>query len=153
MSAGVGKFAMDAAPIVGAEVVFPIASADTLGTGKYQLNPTVAGVYAFSPAVFLAAVAKHAFSVAGDSDRDDIVQGQYRLLLARSTKSGWWFLADPQLWVDYHRDARSQFSFECEVGKMIRPLTGVWLRAGSRLGGNWHRDDWSVSGGIRFISF
>lgn len=139
--------------IGGAEAVFPIASDDTLGTGKYQLNPTVAGVYAFSSEVFLAATAKHFLSVAGDSDRDNIVQGQYRLLLARSTKAGWWFLADPQLWVDYDREARSQFALEFEAGKMIRPLTGLWLRAGSRLAGNWHREDWSVSGGIRFISF
>lgn len=139
--------------IAGLEAVLPIASAKSLGFGKLQLNPSAVAVYAFSARTFLAGVTKHLFSVAGSSGREDVVQGQYRLLLAHSTKGGWWFLGDPQLWVDYDRGARSQFSFEFEVGKMIRPLTGVWLRAGSRLGGNWHREDWSISGGVRFISF
>jgi hypothetical protein len=139
--------------IVGLETVLPIASADTLGFGKLQVNPSAVAVYAISAQTFVAGVAKHLFSVAGSSGRDDVVQAQYRMLLAHSTKDGWWMLADPQLWVDYDRGARSQFSFEAEVGRMIRPLTGVWLRAGGRLGGNWHREDWTVSGGIRFISF
>jgi hypothetical protein len=36
----------------------------------------VGGVYAFSAQTFAAVTAKHLFSVAGDSDRADIVQGQ-----------------------------------------------------------------------------
>ncbi|MFZ5787833.1 MAG: hypothetical protein ACOY3Y_15455 [Acidobacteriota bacterium] len=62
--------------IAGAEAVLPVASDDALGSGKVQLNPTVVGVYAFSGSVFVAGVAKHLFSVAGDSDRADIRQGQ-----------------------------------------------------------------------------
>ncbi len=139
--------------IAGVEVVLPTASHDTLGAGKYQTNFVGAAVYPLSGETFVAGVAKQYFSVAGKSSRADIVQGQYRVLLAHSIKSGWWFLADPQLWVDFERDARSQFSLDVEVGKMVRPLTGVWLRAGGRLGGNWHREEWSVSGGVRFISF
>jgi hypothetical protein len=139
--------------IAGLEAVVPVASADSLGAGKLQLNPTAVGVYALSAQTFVAGVAKQYLSVAGDGDRGDIVQGQFRLLVAHSTKTGWWILGDPQLWVDYDRDARSQFSFDLEVGKMVAPLTGMWLRAGTRLGGNWHKDDWSVSAGVRFISF
>jgi hypothetical protein len=139
--------------IGGLEAVLPIASADTLGSGKFQLNPTFVAVYALSGQTFVAAVAKHVFSVAGESNRADIVQGQYRVLLAHSTRSGWWYLADPQYAVDYHQGSRSQLSFDLEVGKMVRPLTGVWLRAGSRLGGSWHKEDWSVSGGVRVIFF
>jgi hypothetical protein len=139
--------------IAGLEAVVPIASADTLGTGKLQLNPTAVAVYAVSSQTFVAGVAKQLLSVAGEGGRGDIVQGQFRLLVAHSTKTGWWILGDPQLWVDYDRDARSQFSLDLEVGRMVRPLTGMWIRAGSRLGGNWHKDDWSVSAGIRFISF
>ncbi len=139
--------------IAGAEAVFPIASDDTLGTGKYQLNPTVVAVYAFSAQTFAALAAKHLFSIAGDSERTDIVQGQYRLILAHTTPGGWWFLADPQLWVDYDNGSRIHFAPEVEMGKMINKTTGVWLRAGSHLAGEWKRDDWNISAGIRFISF
>ena len=139
--------------IVGVEAVFPIASADALGTGKFQLNPVLVGVYPFSPETFIAVVAKHYFSVAGDEDRADIVQGQYRVLAAYASKGGWWLLADPQVWVDYENDARVHFAPEAEVGRMIAPLVGVWIRGGAHVSGDWEKDDWTVSGGVRFISF
>ena len=139
--------------IAGAEAVFPIATADSLGSGKYQLNPVLAGVYAFSPRTFVALSAKHLFSIAGDSDRPDIVQGQYRMILAHTTPSGWWFLADPQIWVDYDQGNRMHFAPEAEIGKMLNKTTGVWLRGGAHLAGAWAKDDWTISAGIRFISF
>lgn len=144
-----GRFTL----LAGLEAVLPVATADTLGSGKYQLNPVLAGVYAFSVQTFVAVTAKHLFSIAGDADRDDIVQGQYRVILAHTTADGWWFLADPQLWVDYHNDGRRHFAPEIEVGRMISETTGIWLRAGGHVAGNWDKDDWTVSGGIRFISF
>jgi hypothetical protein len=139
--------------IAGLEAVFPTASHDTLGSGKYQINPVLAGVYAFSAQTFLAVSAKHLFSVAGESDRDDVMQGQYRIILAHTTPDGWWFLADPQILVDYHNDGRLHFAPEIEVGRMISANTGIWLRAGGHVAGDWQKDDWTVSGGIRFISF
>ena len=139
--------------IAGAEAVFPIASDDTLGSGKYQLNPTVVAVYAFSAQTFAALAAKHLFSVGGDSSRADIAQGQYRLILAHTTPSGWWFLADPQLWVDYDSGSRVHFAPEVEIGRMISKATGIWLRGGGHVAGGWQKDDWTISAGIRFISF
>lgn len=139
--------------ITGVEAVLPIATDDVFGTGKFQLNPTLVAVKAFSAQTFVAAVAKHSFSVAGDEARDDIVTGQYRLLIAHSTKSGYWFLADPQLWVDYEHGGRIHFAPEVEVGKMINKTTGVWIRGGGHVAGDWDKEDWNISGGIRFLSF
>lgn len=139
--------------IAGAEAVFPIAADDTLGSGKYQLNPVAVAVYAFSDQTFAALAAKHLFSIGGDAGRADIVQGQYRLIAAHTTPGGWWFLADPQLWVDYDHGERIHFAPEVEIGKMVTKTTGVWLRGGSHLAGDWEKDDWTISAGIRFISF
>ncbi len=139
--------------IVGVELVAPIASDDALGTGKWQLNPTLAAVYAFSRQTFGVLTAKQFLSVAGDSDRSDIVQGQYRFILAYTTKSGWWFLADPQLWVNYRTGGQVEFNPEAEVGKMVASTIGVFLRGGGHAAGDWDRQDWSVSGGVRFIFF
>ncbi len=139
--------------IAGLEAVLPIAAGDVLGTGKYQLNPTIVAVKSFSPQTFMAAIAKHSFSVAGDDDRDDIVTGQYRLIIAHTTKSGYWFLADPQLWVDYEHGSRVHFAPEVEVGRMITKTTGIWIRGGGHVAGDWDREDWNISGGIRFLSF
>ncbi len=139
--------------IGGFETVWPVASDDVLGTGKVQVNPTAVGVYAFSKSVFAAGVAKQYISVAGDEDRADISQGQYRMLAAYSTSKGAWFLLDPQLWVDYENDRRSEFAIEVESGKMLSGTVGAWLRGGGHVSGSWERQQWSVGGGIRFISF
>ncbi|MCU0252007.1 MAG: hypothetical protein MUE61_17555 [Vicinamibacterales bacterium] len=138
--------------IVGVEGVLPTATSDMLGTGKWQLNPTVALVYPLSKQVFVAVVGKQLLSVAGDSNRDDIRQGYYRALTAYSSPKGWWILADPQLYVDYARAGRTDMSIEGEVGKMVGPMTGAWVRAGGHVAGPWTRNQWSFSGGIRFIT-
>jgi hypothetical protein len=139
--------------ITGVETVFPIATADPLGDGKYQLNPSVVAVYSFTRQTFAALVAKHLFTIGGDSERNDITRGQYRLIMAHTTPGGWWFLADPQLWVDYDNDARMHFAPEAEIGMMLNKTTGIWIRGGAHLAGEWKKDDWNISAGIRFISF
>ena len=139
--------------IGGAEIVLPTASADALGLGKVQLNPVAVGVYAFSRSVFAAGIAKHFFSIAGDDERAPVRQGQYRALVAYSSPKGWWLLGDPQLWVDFDQDNRTELALEVEAGKMVAPTVGVWVRGGGHAAGSWNRQDWTVSGGIRFISF
>lgn len=139
--------------IAGGEVVVPTATADSLGSGKLQLNPTVAGVYQVSDNVFAAGVAKQIFSVAGKSSRQHITQAQYRFLTGYISKKGWWLLADPQLWVDFRNNNRAEFAPEFEIGKMVGLTTGVWFRAGGHVAGGWQRQDWNVGGGVRFILF
>ena len=139
--------------IVGAEAVLPAASDDLLGTGKWQLNPTLAMVYPLGKTTFLAGVVKSINSVAGEDDRPDLRQVQLRTLLGYSSPKGWWVLADPQYFIDRREGDRAEFVFEAEYGRMIAQTTGIWLRAGGRLGGSWDRSDWTVGGGIRFISF
>lgn len=139
--------------IAGVEAVFPTATEEPLGDGKYQLNPSFVAVHAFSERTFSAVVAKQMFTIGGDDDRDDITRGQYRFLMAHTTPDGWWFLADPQLWVDYENGNRMHFAPEIEIGRMISPTTGIWLRGGMHMAGDWKKDDWNISAGIRFLSF
>jgi hypothetical protein len=139
--------------IAGVESVLPVASDDLLGSGKWQLNPTLAVVQPLAGTAFLAGVVKSINSVAGDDARPDLSQLQLRALLGYSSPQGWWVLADPQYWIDRDGGDRNEFVVEFEYGRMVSPTTGVWLRAGGRAGGNWNRGDWTVGGGIRFISF
>jgi hypothetical protein len=139
--------------IVGAELVVPLASDDQLGSGKWQTNPVVSAVYAFSAQSFGVLVAKQFFSIAGDNGRADIRQGQYRIIFANTSKSGWWVLLDPQLYVDYTNNNRAEFGPEIEIGKMVGQTTGLWLRGGGHAAGSWDRQDYSIGGGVRFIVF
>lgn len=137
--------------IGGLESVVPIATADSLGTGKLQLNPTIVFVYPLTRQIFAAVMTKQYLSVAGAADRADIRQGLYRTLLAYTSPKGWWVLADPQLYVDYAAAGRTDFQLEGEFGKMVAPLVGVWIRGGGHAAGPWTRNDWTLSAGIRFI--
>lgn len=139
--------------ITGLESVIPTASDDVFGSGKYQLNPIAVAVKAVSPQTFIAAIAKHHLSVAGDHHRPDILQGQYRLIIGHAARSGWWFLADPQVWIDYGDSGRIHFAPEAEVGRMLGRRVGLWIRGGAHLAGAWEKDEWNLSGGIRFLSF
>lgn len=54
------------------ETAFPTATQDSLGTGKFQLNPAALAVYAWSPSVITAGVVKSVNSIGGEGDRADI---------------------------------------------------------------------------------
>lgn len=137
-----------------AEFLLPTATEDTLGAQQFTFDPILGYVYSFGHNVFGALVAKQFISL-HNTDPDiapDINQGQYRVLLGYASTKGWWFMADPQVWVNYET-GRQEFSAEFELGTMLNKTTGAWIRAGHRLGGNWHRNDWMVMMGIRFINF
>ena len=83
------------------ESVFPTATADPLGDGKFQLNPSAVAVYAFSKQTFAALVAKQMFTIGGGSGRHDITRGQYRLIKDRiAPLHGVLLLPEPRGWED-----------------------------------------------------
>lgn len=141
--------------LIGAtEFILPTATEDVLGIQQYTFNPILGYVYSFGHNIFGALVAKQFISL-HNTDPDfapDVNQGQYRVLLGYASNAGWWVLADPQVWVNYET-GRQEFLAELELGTMLNKTTGVWIRAGHRLGGNWTRADWTVLMGIRFMTF
>lgn len=134
------------------EFVLPTATADTLGTRQYTFDPTLAYVYAFSPNFFTALVGKQFISLYNlePEKYQDTNQTQVRMLVGYLSNNGWWAALDPQVWVN-NEDGRIEYLMEGEVGTMLNRTTGVWTRIGKRLGGDWHRNDWTVLLGIRFI--
>ncbi|MBO8406900.1 MAG: hypothetical protein IAC77_00350 [Proteobacteria bacterium] len=137
-----------------AEFLLPTATEDTLGAQQYTFDPILGYVYSFGHNIFGALVAKQFISLHNTDPAisPDINQGQYRMLLGYASNKGWWVLADPQVWVNFET-GRQEFLAELELGTMLNKTTGVWIRAGHRLGGNWRRNDWTVLMGIRFMRF
>ena len=137
-----------------AEFLLPTATEDTLGVQQYTFDPILGYVYSFGHNIFGALVTKQFISLHNTDPAisPDINQGQYRMLLGYASNKGWWVLADPQVWVNFET-GRQEFLAELELGTMLNKTTGVWIRAGHRLGGNWRRNDWTVLMGIRFMRF
>ena len=141
--------------VIGAgEFILPTATENTLGAQQYTFDPILGYVYSFGHNIFGAMVAKQYISLHNTepSFSPDINQGQYRLLLGYASQQGWWILADPQIWINFET-GHQEILAELELGTMLNQTTGVWVRAGHRLGGNWHRNDWTVLMGIRFMRF
>lgn len=150
---GRGQYRFGRNVIIGAtEFVLPTATSDTLGTRQYTFDPTLAYVYAFSANFFTALVGKQFISLYNlEPERyQDTNQTQIRLLAGYLSSDGWWMALDPQLWIN-NEDGTQEYLLEGEIGTMLNRSTGVWTRIGKRLGGDWHRNDWSVLLGIRFI--
>ena len=150
---GRGQYRFGRNVIIGAtEFVFPTATSDTLGTRQYTFDPTLAYVYAFSANFFTALVGKQFISLYNlDKDKyQDTNQTQVRMLIGYLSNNGWWAALDPQVWIN-NEDGRTEYLVEGEIGTMLNRTTGIWSRRGKRLGGDWHRNDWSVLLGIRFI--
>ncbi|CAM5587715.1 hypothetical protein ATER59S_05225 [Aquamicrobium terrae] len=134
--------------ILGAELVFPTATDDALGRGKYQFNPAVGAVFPLSKTSFVYLGYKHFASFAGDGDRPDINESQPRILAAYTSPAGWWILGDAKYTRSWETHAE-QVDFDLELGKMVTPTTGIWTRIGtSALDSD---RDASVLFGIRFI--
>lgn len=136
----------------GVEFVTPTATADVLGRGKWQVNPTLVGVYAWSRQVFTAGVYKQFISVDGQADRRQINESNIRLLHAYSAPAGWWLLGDLKLEYDHVETRghnRRTLVPEIETGMMLGPATSMSLRVGTTLIDR--TTDFAVSGSLKWF--
>lgn len=72
----------------GGAVLFDTASHSGLGTGKYSLGPTFVLVHKTGKWT-VGALANHVWSVAGDSDREDVSQTALQPFFNRQLSNGW----------------------------------------------------------------
>jgi hypothetical protein len=113
----------------GTGMVLPTAT-NSVGSGKFQLAPAVAPVWFFGRLKGFAFVKLQDFvSVAGDADRPDI---HYFLVtptvLWRLTRS-WWIVADSESKTDWKRGNATSFRSGFQIGKMLSPRLGVWIKS------------------------
>ncbi len=104
--------------IAGGEVVVPTNDKTLLGSGKWQVNPSIGAVVSVTPTVFVFTGYQHFFSVAGRDAAADVHQSQPRLLAALTSPRGWWLMGDFKRTFDHEADART-FDAEFEAGRML----------------------------------
>lgn len=101
-----------------AEAVFPGASKDALGTGKYQLNFAGLLVRPLSERVIIAGALKRVTSVGGDRDRPDFSNTEIRLVPVLILQHGWAITGElRQTWE--HRSDLSWQRIEAVVNKQF----------------------------------
>jgi hypothetical protein len=136
--------------IAGTELGLKTADDELLGSGKWQLNPTLAYVHYLSSEYLLAVAGKQRLSIAGDDDRADINQSEPRLIGIYINPKGWWLQADYQPKINWEKDGDVTHLIECEAGTMLSRSVGVSIRPGVGIGENRERD-WSIGIGLRLL--
>lgn len=104
--------------LVGGEFVLPTNDKPSLGSGKWQVNPSFGAVMSVTPTIFVFTGYQHFFSVAGKDSAPDINQSQPRLLAAVTSPRGWWLMGDFKYTIDHERKGET-FDAEFEAGRMI----------------------------------
>lgn len=111
----------------GSELVLPTDSKRSLGSGKWQVNPSAGVVVSLTPSVFGFVGYQHFFSVAGRDSAPKINQSQPRMLLAKTSSAGWWLMSDIKYTVDHEASSKT-LDVELEAGRMVARDWAVSVR-------------------------
>jgi hypothetical protein len=106
---------------LGPVFVFPTASEDELGTGKWSVGPTVAGIFS-APNWQIAIVIQNAISFAGDSNRPDVNRLTWLPIWVYFLERGWYVgLQGTPKSVNWENDAALTFPVSARIGKIFKP--------------------------------
>jgi hypothetical protein len=142
------------AMVVGADIVFPTASNDQLGAGKYLLGP--GGAVAFPlpklRSIFFTVV-QDFNSVGGDPSRADLHYLQVQPNFNTIWSEKWWSSVIGTVAVDWNNNRKTTMSLQAEVGHQFDNHWNLFVRPGVGVLG---RDtflgvDWAVQTGIRWV--
>ncbi|UNP90265.1 hypothetical protein MNZ22_08600 [Aeromonas encheleia] len=102
---------------LGPTAMFPTATEDVLGTGKYALGPAVVAAY-LGEDWSLGLFPQHWWSIAGDDDRKDVRLTNIQYFIQRNIPgdAGWHVGMSPNVTVNWKADSGNQVSFPVGLG-------------------------------------
>lgn len=142
------------AVVVAPEFLLNTAEDPRLGLGKYVFQPAVfASINMPQYNSVLFPFIQQAWSIAGDSDRNDINVTVLRLGAATRWPNRFYSFVEPTLYIDWERDAKTGFTLELEVGRLVNNRLSLWARPGV---GVWNNNlpqiyDWNFEIGFRYF--
>ncbi len=165
--AGVGDFLAQAVLIaprqgswvaaVGVQTLWPIATQDQFGTGKYQLAPLVAAVHYpdwLPPGSFFAGVVQDYFDVGGKGNRADIHELSIKPVVNVNfpDPSGPWFVTfAPDMRVNWEDDNKWHVPFNMTLGKMLGKKTVISVEWNQTIVDSYDKYDWQLVFRIGFF--
>jgi len=142
------------AVLVGVTSTFPTATETGLGLGKYTVGPTIATAR-FLPKLdsLLLGLFTQQLSVGGDPARSSVNVSKATLQINTFWGERWWSIVQAEWRVNWERSAKSNMTFELELGRNVVGRLGVFVRPGV---GVWGQDlpgayTWNINGGIRYM--
>jgi|GEM_PF-506503 len=138
----------------GTQAIFPTGSEDQMGTGKWQLAPMVAGIYALpeiSKGSFTGLLVKDQFSIAGDEDRNHVNELVLTPLLNINLPNRWFLTFAPEIKFNLKDDGAAFVPFDILIGKLISPKTVVSVELKAPLLDDYKQYDFEVEFRIGFF--
>jgi hypothetical protein len=127
----------------GSGAVFPTAT-HSVGSDKWQLAPVVAPIVFFGRLKGFGFIKfQNFFSVAGEDDRPDLNYFLVTPTILRRISRSWWVVVDSESKTDWKRDNMTSFKSGFQIGKMMSPRFGVWVKPEIPWGQN-RLGDWTV---------
>ena len=107
--------------VLGTQFIFPNASEDEFGTGRYQLVPTAGFKYdlgSWMPGAWCALIARQAFDVAGYSGYSHINQTIIQPMLNIDLPESWFLTFAPECRYDW-KENDAFIPFDMTVGRLV----------------------------------
>lgn len=137
------------------QIVFPTASDDLLGRGKFQLVPAVFFSIPVKPLDFIMFPGvQQSVSVGGDPSRKEVNLTKLNLEMTKPwANSLWWTTVEPVLYLDWTQNAKTACNLEFELGRRLGDHWRAWLRPAVGLWGTGVPGayDWYTQVGIRYM--
>lgn len=140
---------------VEAQVIFPTATHNNLGRGKYQVVPAVFFSIPVKPLDFIMFPGiQQDVSVGGDPSRKEVNFTKLNLEMTKPwANSLWWTTVEPVLYLDWTQKAKTACNLEFEVGRRLGDHWRAWLRPAVGLWGTGVPGayDWYTQAGFRYM--
>ena len=100
---------------VGVALMFPTASNDDVGSGKYSAGPS-GMLVGFTENYTFGVVVNQIWSYAGDDSRNDVNQSQFQLLYFKQLGNGWQIGDNPQWSIKWDNGSREKYDVPIGLG-------------------------------------
>jgi hypothetical protein len=139
---------------LGADALFPTASKDQLGLGKYDLGP---GILVAVPAPrlrsMLSVQAQSFFTLVNNGDRPNTRWARMSTTFNTLWSERWWSLLELDLFHDWEQHDRTSGALQGEVGHRLGGHWRLFVRPGVGLWGKEFRGgySWNLQAGVRWM--
>ena len=145
-----GRFAYG----IGAQMIWPTATEDQMGTGKYQFAPTIGAIYypeSLPKGSFYAIVVRDFFDIGGKDDRADIHQLSIQPLLNYSLPKNAFATFGPDIRINWEQDNDLFIPFNIALGKMLKKNVVGSIEFNAPIVNEYDRYDWEIEFRLGFF--
>ena len=115
---------------LGPVFVFPSATDDRLGAGKWQVGPAAALIYEAIPNLQIGVILQNPISFAGDRDRPDVNELSVQPILQYNLPRGWYVSMGDFNWTfDWENDGKATIPLAVQAGRVL-PIFGYQWNLG-----------------------